>query len=99
MPKGEFARAVGNEEAVQIALQNGAIIKFDTLSQSPYFNYIDKNRLSHVVWFEDARSIQAKLKLASKYGLRGVSYWALGKPFTQNWTVLDDMFNIVKVVK
>jgi spore germination protein len=99
VPKGEFAKAVGNEEAVQIALQNGAIIKYDTKSESPYFNYIDKNKLNHVVWFEDARSIQAKFKLASKYNLRGVSYWALGKPFTQNWTVLDDMFNIVKVIK
>ena len=65
----------------------------------PYFNYTDKNRLKHVVWFEDARSIQAKLKLASKYNLRGVSYWVLGKPFTQNWTVSDNMFNIVKVIK
>ena len=98
-PKAEFAKAVGNEEAVQIALQNGAIIKYDMKSESPYFNYIDKNKLNHVVWFEDARSIQAKLKLASRYGLRGVSYWALGKPFTQNFTVLDDMFNIVKVLR
>ena len=99
IPKGEFATAVGNEEAVQIALKNGAIIKYDELSASPYFNYTAENNLKHVVWFEDARSIQAKLKLASRYGLRGVSYWALGKPFTQNWTVLDNMFNIVKVIK
>lgn len=99
IPKGEFAKAVGNEEAVQIALQNGAIIKYDELSASPYFNYTAENNLKHVVWFEDARSIQSKLKLASRYGLRGVSYWALGKPFTQNFTVLDNMFNIVKAIK
>ena len=99
VPNGKFAKAVGNEEAVQIALQNGAIIKYDIKSESPYFNYTDKNRLKHVVWFEDARSIQSKFELASKYNLRGVSYWALGKPFAQNWTVLDNMFNIIKVIK
>ena len=31
VPNGKFAKAVGNEEAVQIALQNGAIIKYDMI--------------------------------------------------------------------
>jgi spore germination protein len=51
-----------------------------------------------VVWFEDARSIRAKLLLVNRYGLRGVSYWVLGLSFPQNWYILNDMFNIVKVV-
>jgi len=34
----------------------------------------------------------------NKYGLRGVSYWLLGLEFPQNWAVLNNMFNIVKVV-
>lgn len=98
-PGGEFAKSVGNEEAVDIARTNGAIIQYDYTAQSPFFNYVDKNRNSHVVWFEDARSIRAKLLLASRQGLRGVSYWALGKPFKQNWEVLNNMFNIVKVIR
>ena len=54
--------------------------------------------LEHEVWFEDARSVREKLKLVNKYDLRGTSYWVLGVPFPQNWIVLDEMFNIVKVV-
>lgn len=96
MPGGEFAESIGNQEGIDRALKHGAIIKYDTKSQSPYYSYIDSNRRQHVVWFEDARSVQAKYKLASAYKLRGVSYWALGKPFPQNWAVLDDMFQLVK---
>jgi len=98
LPKGEFAKSIGNEETVKIAIAHKSMIKYDAIAQSPYFNYMYTDRAVHVVWFEDARSIKAKFNLASSFNLRGVSYWALGKPFTQNWTVLNDMFNVVKVI-
>ena len=94
LPKGEFAKSIGNEEAVKIAIAHKSMIKYDIKAQSPYFNYIDTNRAAHVVWFEDARSIRAKFLLVNEYGLRGVSYWSLGKPFPQNWYMLDNMFKI-----
>lgn len=99
MPGGEFAESIGNQEAINRAGSVGAVIKYDEKSQSPYYNYTDKNGRQHVVWFEDARSVEEKYKLVSKYGLRGVSYWVLAKPFPQNYRVLDNMFNIEKVVK
>lgn len=34
------------------------------------------------VWFEDARSVRAKLDLVPLYGLRGVSYWNIMKFFS-----------------
>ncbi|MBV4450882.1 glycoside hydrolase family 18 protein [Clostridium tyrobutyricum] len=98
IPGGEFAEAIGNQEAIDRARRYGAEIKYDEVSQSPYYNYIDEQRREHVVWFEDARSVSEKYKLSSEYGLRGVSYWALGQPFPQNWQVLDNMFFIEKVI-
>ena len=97
--KAEFAESVGCLEAVVRAGTVGAIIKYDVKSQSPYYNYFDKDKIEHVVWFEDARSIMSKFKLVSEYGLRGVSYWSLGKSFPQNWYELDNMFKITKLVK
>ncbi|MBC8062390.1 MAG: glycoside hydrolase family 18 protein [Clostridiaceae bacterium] len=99
IPKGEFAEGIGCLEAVVRAANVNAIIKYDMQSQSPFYNYFGKDRAQHVVWFEDARSIMAKFKLVSEYGLRGVSYWSLGQPFPQNWYLLDDMFRITKLVK
>ncbi|MCX7921702.1 MAG: glycoside hydrolase family 18 protein [Clostridia bacterium] len=98
-PHGAFAPTVSPQEAIRLAARYGARIQYDKEAESPFFNYIDENRAQHIVWFEDARSIQAKFRLASEYGLRGVSYWVLGVPFPQNWAVLNDMFEIVKVVR
>ena len=95
---GRWAKRVSPQDAIKLAARYGAAIQYDYKVQSPHFNYTDANGTGHKVWFEDARSVQAKLVLASDYGLRGVSYWVLGSSFPQNWVVLDDMFNIVKVV-
>ena len=95
---GRWARRVSPQEAIALAARYGSTIQYDYNVQAPHFDYIDANGARHTVWFEDARSIRAKLLLANRYGLRGVSYWELGLSFPQNWAVLDDMFNIVKVV-
>ncbi len=99
MPGGAFAESIGNQEAIHRAGRYGAIIKYDVKAQSPYYSYVDEKGRQHIVWFEDARSVEAKYKLASEYNLRGVSYWVLAQPFPQNWQVLDNMFNITKVIK
>lgn len=99
MPGGKWARRVSPQEALKLAAERGATIRFDMQTQSPTFKYYDANRVQHEVWFEDARSIQAKLLLVNEYDLRGVSYWLLGLSFPQNWAVLSDMYNIVKVVQ
>ena len=44
--------------------------------------------------FEDARSVQAKLALIPEYGLQGVGYWNLMRPFPQNWQVLNALYDI-----
>lgn len=82
------ARTIGNVEAVRIAEENGAQIRFDETAQSPYFTYW-RDQVEHEVWFEDVRSIEAKLRLAAGYGLKGVGYWNLMRPFRANWVLLD----------
>ncbi len=74
------ARLIGNVEAVHIAAENGVSIQYDDLAQSPHFNYT-RNGIAHEVWFEDVRSIEAKLNLAREYELLGVGYWNLMRPF------------------
>ena len=66
---------------------------FDPIAQTPYFNYYDEGT-QHEVWFEDARSIRAKLALIPEYGLQGASYWNLMCPFVQNWVLLNTLYNI-----
>ena len=98
MPDERWARRLSPQQALMLAAQEGAEIRFDEQTQTPTFQYYDDNNAQHEVWFEDARSVRAKLMLVNKYDLRGVSYWVLGLPFPQNWIVLDSLYNIVKVV-
>lgn len=95
--QGVAAKSISNAAAVELAIRKGAKIEFDNIAMAPYFHYYDDEGKEHEVWFEDARSIEAKLSLVEKYNLAGVSYWHLGKMFTQNFLVLDDMYRIDKV--
>ncbi len=94
--QGNKARSVTNEEAVKLAIANGAQIKYDEKSQTPFFNYTDQGAKQHEVWFEDVRSISAKLELLKKKGLFGAGYWNLDRPFCANWCLLNAMVNIIR---
>lgn len=92
-----MARSIGNVEAVEIAMKYRATILYDETAQTPYFYYTDEEGREHVVWFEDARSIDAKLRLNESYPLHGISYWNIMRYFPQNWVVVNDKFRVRKV--
>lgn len=88
------ATSISNQYAVTLAAENGVDISFDSQAQAPFFRYRDDMGREHEVWFEDARSIRAKLSLISRYNLRGAGYWNLMRPFPQNWLVLNSTFDL-----
>jgi len=96
--KGRQAETFSMQEAIMRAVRYNATIKYDTTAASPYFRYTDSQGREHEVWFEDARSAQAKFDVVKSYNLRGVSYWALGYPFPQNWALLEDNFTVKKLL-
>lgn len=88
------ATSISNQYAVTLAGDNNAVIQYDPTAQAPFFRYFDPAGREHEVWFEDARSIRAKLSLISRYDLAGAGYWNLIRPFSQNWLVLNSMYRI-----
>ena len=92
------ATLISNVHAVELARQYGAEIQFDETAQAPFFRYYDRQGRQHEVWFEDARSIRRKLQLVPEYGFQGVGYWNLMRPFPQNWTVLNALYHIRKIL-
>ena len=87
------AATIGNIEAVRIAIDHGAVIRYDYTAQTPYFNYTDSG-IMHEVWFEDVRSMKAKFELVNEYELSGVGYWQIMRLFLANWILLDSIFDI-----
>jgi spore germination protein len=94
--QGQEAETFSPQEAVERAIRYGAVIQYDPISASPFYRYVDSQGRRHEVWFEDARSAQAKFDLVKEYQLRGVSYWVLGYPYPENWVLLEDNFQIRK---
>ncbi len=96
-PGGDYAKALSPNAAIQLARENNVAISYDEEAQAPFFFYTDNEGNRHEVWFEDARSIQAKFDLVKELNLRGVSYWKLGLAFPQNWALIDSQFNVTKL--
>jgi len=96
--QGREARTFSCQEALELAAAHNSMIMFDETAQSPFFRYADDMGRLHEVWFEDARSAQAKFDTVKEYELEGISYWALGYPFPQNWTLLQENFYISRFI-
>ncbi len=93
-----MARSIGNDEAIRIAEANNAVIQYDNVAETPYFEYIAADGSEHVVWFEDIRSIQKKFQLINELNLRGGGYWNLMRTFNQNWAYLSYEYYIAKLI-
>ncbi|MEG1743244.1 MAG: LysM peptidoglycan-binding domain-containing protein [Clostridia bacterium] len=82
------ATSLSTLQATNLAIETGSTIEYDEVASAPYF-YYTKNEKKHVVWFEDARSIRAKLLLFKEFSLKGGLYWNLNRENAQNLTVLN----------
>ena len=49
------------------------------------------------MWFEDARSLDAKLRLAGGESLFGVGVWNAMNFYQPLWTLIQELFDIRKV--
>lgn len=90
---GARADSYSISEAYSVASQNGATIKWDSVSKSSYYNYTDSSGVYHTVWFEDSTSIGYKLDIVNNYDLSGVSVWRLGLENSDYWKVIGTKLN------
>ena len=88
------AQSISNQRAIELAVEHDIAIQYDETAQSPFFHYTDSAGTVHEVWFEDARSMSAKLRLIAEYGFHGAGFWNLMRPFSQTWLVLDSLYDI-----
>ena len=87
------AESISTNEAIEIAARNNAVIQYDYDAEAPFFKYTEYG-INHIVWFEDARSINAKLSLVNEYKFHGALYWNWMRPNPQNLLVLNAQVNI-----
>lgn len=89
------AEPVASTAAPALAYDRRARIMFDEAAQSPYFSYYRDGK-EHIVWFEDARSVNAKAELIEDNSLSGAGIWNGMKFFPPLWLILNGRFDIEK---
>lgn len=88
------AQSISNQRAIELAIAHDVAIQYDETAQAPFFHYTDDAGIVHEVWFEDARSMAAKLALIAEYGFQGAGFWNLMRPFSQTWLVAASLYDL-----
>jgi spore germination protein len=91
------ANSLTYDNAIALASEVGATIQYDEISQTPYFEYVESLSgipIQHIVWFIDARTIDALAKLVPEYGFQGLGVWNIMYFFTQMWLVINSQYDI-----
>lgn len=96
--QGEAASVVSSAAATALAASVGAEIRYDAVAAAPYFYYTDAQGRQHAVWYEDARSWQARLALVEEFALAGISIWTIDKLYRPGLEVLGGTFSAEKIV-
>lgn len=96
------ASSLSLDSAITLAKQYNANIQFDNTSQTPFYTYNTQTSgipIEHVVWFVDARSMDASLKIIIDRGLSGSGLWNIMQFVPQLWTVINTQYEIEHLTK
>ncbi|MCM3790693.1 glycoside hydrolase family 18 protein [Domibacillus indicus] len=93
---GTAARAISNQDAIATAMRYQSPIQYSRENETPFFRYRDEQGIAHEVWFEDVRSISAKMLAVRQNGLQGLGAWQLTLGFPQGPWLLRKFFRIRK---
>ncbi len=89
--KGTKADSVSNPEAINLAKKYNVEIEYDQKTHTPHFNY-KKDGKMHIVHFDDACSINAKINLALDEDLKGISIWTVTTYYPQLYVLINYYF-------
>lgn len=90
------ANSISIDFAIDLAREVGAIILFDEITQTPFYEYTIV--VSYLVWFKDARSINALMQFVPTYGLKGVGLWNIMRFYASFWLVINSQYEIIKIL-
>ena len=92
-PASAFASVSRTTAQMQaFARARGIVPVWSARETSRTFSYLQRFtsgakscRVKRVAWYDDARSVRAKLRLVKQFSLRGVAFWALGYESSRTW--------------
>lgn len=89
-------QSITYNSAIDIAREHNAVIHFDDITKSSYFQYYSD--FEYIIRFRDARGIYNILQLVPSYGVEGISIWNVMYFFNQMYLLINSQFEIRKVI-
>lgn len=86
----QAAQGVTYADVQQLLQKHGVQPYWNEPAKAPYFFY-EQNGNKHEVWFENAKSIGEKIKLAKDVGFGGITFWRLGQEDQNIWSILASL--------
>lgn len=99
IPGKSVANSLNLYSVYDLAYEYNSVIYFNEESQTPFFTYSEQlveGTLEHIVWFIDARSINALDTLIADMGLNGGAIWNMMIYYPQLWTIIYSQYDIIK---
>lgn len=96
--QGDSASPIFHSSAVNLAVAVGAEIRYDPAFQASFFSYSGADGQRHLVWFEDVRSVRARLLLVKEYDLAGICHWAGNRPSRQGMIYAQSLYSGEKLI-
>lgn len=81
------SEAVGMQSAQRLMEVNGAEKTWLSDAGQYYTEYVN-NGITYKIWFEDAKSLEEKLKVMDSHGFAGASFWKLGLEDSAVWDII-----------
>ncbi|HEY8599891.1 MAG TPA: glycosyl hydrolase family 18 protein [Thermomicrobiales bacterium] len=89
--KGPPARALRMADGPTLAKKPGATSGYSAVDEANWVRYTDEAGEAHEAWFEDERSIAAKLAIMTDLGLAGFATWRLGQEDGGAWAAIEKL--------
>ena len=88
------------ENIINLAINVGATIEFDEVSQTPFFIFENSsnNNVQYIVWYVYATTFDSLLKLLTEKGIYATGVWNIMSYFAQLWLVINSQYKIIKLL-
>ncbi len=86
--KGPPARTLRMADGPALAARPGATSGYSVVDDASWVRYTDEAGDAHEGWYEDERSVAAKLQVVTELGLAGFAAWRLGQENDAAWAAI-----------
>lgn len=96
--QGDEGAFLGSAAAQELGISLGAGVRYDESAAAAFFTCEDAAGERSVVWYEDARSLLARLHVAEEYGLAGVCLWTADRLYRPTLQLLRQHMPGMKIL-